>query len=228
MKRSKKYVEAASKVEAGKKYTLEEAVKLLKEIKFANFDESVNIDIRTGLDARHSDQQIRGTVSMPNGTGKTKRVVVIAQGEKISEAEQAGADFAGGVELVEKIQKGWMDFDAAIATPDMMKEVAKLGKALGPRGLMPNPKTGTVTFEIANAIKEIKAGKVEFRLDKTAIIHAALAKISFEEGKIVENIVAYLDAIIKAKPAAAKGKYIKSIALSTTMSPGVAITYGIY
>lgn len=226
MKRGKKYQDAVKKFDVTKKYSLEEAVKLLKEVAYAKFNESVDVDVRLGIDPRHADQQVRGVVVLPHGTGREKRVIVFVKGEKLREAEASGADAVGGDDLIEKVQKGWLDFDAAIATPDMMRDVAKLGKVLGPRGLMPNPKTGTVTFDIANAVKEIKAGKVEFKVDKTAIIHSSVGKISFNEQQLKENIGTYLDAILKAKPAAAKGQYIKNITISTTMSPGISVSYG--
>lgn len=215
---------AAAKARVGTRpYTLEEAVPLLQEIKFARFDETVEMALRLGVDPKHADQMVRGTVVLPYGLGKSKRVLAIAGGEKQKEAEEAGADFVGGEEMVEKIQQGWLDFDAVVATPDMMRAVGKLGKILGPRGLMPNPKTGTVTFEIGKAIREIKAGKVEFRVDKTGNVHAPIGKTSFPTANLIANAQAFLEAVIRAKPAAAKGKYIKSITLSSTMGPGVKI-----
>jgi len=204
-------------------YPLLEAANLLKKVKFAKFNETVELVINMGVDPKQSDQMIRGTVVLPHGLGKSKRVLVIAGGEKVTEARDAGADFVGGDDMVAKIMEGWTDFDAVIATPDMMRSAGKLGKVLGPRGLMPNPKTGTVTFEVAQAVKEIKAGKVEFRLDKTAIIHSPIGKADFDAPKIAENAQALLAAIVKAKPAAAKGKYIKRVTLTSTMGPGISI-----
>ncbi len=223
MKRGKRYTAAADKFDREKAYSLTEAVNLLREIKWANFDETVNLDVRLGVDPKRSDQQIRGTVVLPHGTGKKVRVAVFVKGEKTHEAEEAGAEIIGAEELVEKIQGGWVDFEAVVATPDMMKLVGKLGKVLGPRGLMPNPKTGTVTFDLANAIREIKAGKVEYRLDRFAIIHCIIGKSSFTSEQIFQNASLLLEAVLKAKPASAKGQYIKSITLSTTMSPGIRI-----
>ena len=205
-------------------YTLQDAVPLLQKVKYAKFDETVEVTMRLGVDPKHADQMVRGTVVLPHGLGKSKKVLVIASGEKVKEAEAAGADFAGGEEMVEKITKeNWTDFDALIATPDVMKSVGRLGKILGPKGLMPNPKTGTVTFEVSQAVREIKAGKVEFRLDKTAIIHSPIGKADFDAPKIAENAQALLAAIVKAKPAAAKGKYIKRVTLTSTMGPGIPI-----
>ena len=219
----KHYQSARKQVEA-REYQLEEAVPLLKKIKFAKFDETVEVHMRLGVDPKHADQMVRGTVVMPNGLGKSKKVLVVASGDKQKEAQDAGADFVGGEDLVNKIQsESWTDFDAMIATPDMMRSVGKLGKILGPRGLMPNPKTGTVTQNVAQAVKEVKAGKVEFRVDKTGIIHAPVGKMSFEAGKLVENAATLITAVIKAKPAVAKGKYVRSATLCSTMSPGVAI-----
>jgi large subunit ribosomal protein L1 len=222
-KAGKHYQSARKQVEA-KEYRLEEAVPLLQKIKYAKFDETVEIHMRLGVDPKHADQMVRGTVVMPNGLGKSKKVLVIAGGDKQREAMEAGADFVGGDDMVNKIQtEGWTDFDAVIATPDMMRSVGKLGKVLGPRGLMPNPKTGTVTMDVVKALKEIKAGKVEFRVDKTGIIHAPVGKISFETGKLIENAASLISAVIKAKPAVAKGKYVRNTTLCSTMSPGVAI-----
>ncbi len=218
----KNYQKARQQVEQ-RPYKLEEAVPLLKRIKYAKFDETVELAMRLGVDPKHADQMVRGTVVLPHGLGKSKRVLVVASGEKMKEAQEAGADLVGGEDMVAKIQGGWMDFDAVIATPDMMKSVGRLGKVLGPRGLMPNPKTGTVTFEVARAVREIKAGKVEFRTDKTGIIHAPVGKISFEALKLVENASLLITSIIKAKPAAAKGKYVRSVTLSGTMTPGISI-----
>src|SRR5436853_2152670 len=207
-----------------RQYPLNEAVPLLQKVKFAKFDETVEVTLRLGVDPKHADQMVRGTVVLPHGLGKTKKVLVIATGEKQREAEAAGEDIVGGEDMVEKIQKeNWTDFDAVIATPDTMKSVGRLGKVLGPRGLMPNPKTGTVTFDVAAAVKEIKAGKVEFRTDKTALIHVPVGKISFEPKKLIENATTVISSVIRAKPAAAKGKYIKGITLSSTMGPGISI-----
>jgi len=218
----KKFEAARSQVE-DRPYRMEEAVALIKKVAFAKFDESLDIAILLGVDPKHADQMVRGTVVLPHGTGKSKRVLVIASGEKVKEAEEAGADFVGGAELVAKIQAGWTDFDALVATPDVMKDVGKLGKVLGPRGLMPNPKTGTVTFDVRKAVTEIKAGKVEYRVDKTAILHNSLGKLSFPIEKLIENVHSYLTAVIKAKPTTAKGKYLRSVYLSSTMGPSVKI-----
>jgi large subunit ribosomal protein L1 len=205
-------------------YALEEATSLIKKIKFAKFDETVELHMRLGVDPKHADQMVRGTVVLPNGLGKSKTVLVIASGDKIREAQEAGADFVGGDEMVTKIQtENWTAYDAVIATPDMMRSVGKLGKVLGPRGLMPNPKTGTVTNDIAQAVKEVKAGKVEFRVDKTGVIHVPVGKISFEQNKLVENANTLLNAVVKAKPSAAKGKYVKSVTICSTMGPGVPL-----
>ena len=220
-KPGKHYQSARKQVET-REYQLEEAVTLIQKIKFAKFDETVEVHLRLGVDPKHADQMVRGTVLMPNGLGKSKTVLVIASGDKQREATEAGADFVGGEDMVNKIQsESWTDFDAVIATPDMMRSVGKLGKVLGPRGLMPNPKTGTVTVDVVKAIKEIKAGKVEFRVDKTGIIHAPVVKISFTDDKLVENAVALIHAVVKAKPSAAKGKYVKRATICSTMSPGV-------
>ncbi|MFN8006342.1 MAG: 50S ribosomal protein L1 [Terriglobia bacterium] len=219
----KRYKKAKSEVQE-KAYRLEEAIPLIKKLATAKFDETVEIAMRLGVDPKHADQMVRGTVVLPHGLGKTKKVCVIAAGEKVKEAEAAGADFAGGEELVAKIQQeNWLDFDALIATPDMMKSIGRLGKVLGPKGLMPNPKTGTVTFELAKAIQEIKAGKVEFRVDKTAIIHTPVGKASFSAEKLIDNARTLIESVMKAKPSAAKGKYVKSIYISSTMGPGVSI-----
>ncbi len=223
-KKGKKYRAALEKIELHKKYTPLEAVAKVKEIAFANFDETVELTMWLGVDPRKADQLVRGTLVLPHGLGgKAKVIVVIAQGEKIKEAEEAGADFAGGDELVDKIKGGWLDFDSVIATPDMMRVVGQLGKVLGPRGLMPNPKTGTVTMDVKNAIEETKAGKVEYRVDKTGVIHTPVGKVSFDEGKLLENTKAIINAVIKAKPTTAKGRYVKKVNLAATMSPGVLI-----
>ncbi|MGQ9634474.1 MAG: 50S ribosomal protein L1 [Bryobacteraceae bacterium] len=222
-KQGKKYRNAAQQVEK-RPYALEEAVPLVQRIKFANFDETVELHMRLGVDPKHADQMVRGTVVLPNGLGKSKRVLVIASGDKQREAEQAGADFVGGEEMVNKIQQeGWLDFDAVIATPDMMRSVGRLGKVLGPRGLMPNPKTGTVTMDVERAVKEVKAGKVEFRVDKTGVLHVPVGKTSFEKDKLVENAQALIQAVLRAKPAAAKGKYVRSATICSTMGPGVPL-----
>ena len=218
----KKYRAAAAKIE-DRPYELKDALSVIKDTAFAKFDETVEVHMRLGVDPRHADQMVRGTIVLPHGTGKTMRVAVIAQGERIKDAEAAGAEIVGGDDLVEKIAAGFLDFDALVATPDMMKGVGRLGKVLGPRGLMPNPKTGTVTFEVAKAIKEIKAGKVEYRVDKTGIIHAPVGKLSFGVEKLLDNTKALMDAVQKAKPSAAKGKYIKSIYMASTMGPSVSV-----
>ena len=221
-KAGKKYTKAAAELEP-RQYSLEEAVALLKKMTYAKFNETVEVAMRLGVNPKYADQMVRGTVVLPNGLGKSKKVIVIASGEKVKEARDAGADEVGGDDIVERIAGGWIDFDAAIATPDMMRSVGKLGKVLGPRGLMPNPKTGTVTFEVARAIKEIKAGKVEFRVDKTGIVHAPFGKIQFNEKSLYENAKALIDAVIRAKPPSSKGKYVRSVSLSSTMSPGIWI-----
>jgi len=220
--RGKKY-EAARKQVPDRPHTIEEAVPLLQKVKFTKFDETVELAVRLGVDPKHSDQMVRGTVVLPHGLGKSKRVLVIAGGDKQREAREAGADEVGGEEIVDKIIGGWMDFDAVVATPDMMRAVGKLGKVLGPRGLMPNPKTGTVTPDVTKAVNEIKAGKVEFRVDKAGIVHAPVGKISFDTANLVANTIALMESIVKAKPSAAKGKYLKSVTLTSTMGPGVAI-----
>jgi large subunit ribosomal protein L1 len=222
-KPGKKYVAAANQVEA-RVYPLAEAVSLVQKIKFTRFDETVEVHMRLGVDPKHADQMVRGTVVLPNGLGRSKTVLVIASGDKIREAQEAGADFAGGEEMVTRIQQeSWTAFDAVIATPDMMRSVGRLGKVLGPRGLMPNPKTGTVTTDLVKAIQEIKAGKVEFRVDKTGVIHAPVGKVSFASDKLLENANSVIQAVVKAKPSAAKGKYVKSATLCSTMGPGVQL-----
>jgi len=218
----KKYRASAEKVEK-RPYQLDEAMRLLKEIAYAKFNETVELSMLLGVDPKHADQMVRGTTVLPHGTGQSKRVLVIAAGEKQKEAQDAGADFVGGDDMVAKINEGWTDFDAVIATPDMMRSVGKLGKVLGPRGLMPNPKTGTVTFDVAKALQEIKAGKVEFRVDKTSIIHVPVGKIQFTADQLRDNASAIINAVKKAKPAAAKGKYVKSMYVSSTMSPSIAL-----
>jgi large subunit ribosomal protein L1 len=218
-----KNIDRARKLVEARPYRLEEAAEVLRKAHFVKFDETVELVLNLGVDPKQSDQMVRGTVVLPHGLGKSKRVLVIASGEKVREAQEAGADFVGGEDIVQKIQEGWTDYDAVIATPDMMRSAGRLGKVLGPRGLMPNPKTGTVTFEVARAIKEIKAGKVEFRLDKTGIIHSPVGKISFTAQQLAGNAQTLLAAVVKAKPAAAKGKYIKKITLTSTMGPGILI-----
>jgi len=221
----KKFAAAAAEVQ-GRTYTIEEAIPLIQKVKFAKFDETVEMALRLGVDPKHADQMVRGTVVLPHGLGKSKRVLAIAGADKQKEASDAGADHVGGDELVEKILGGWVDFDAVVATPDMMRAVGRLGKVLGPRGLMPNPKTGTVTPNVAQAIKEIKAGKVEFRVDKTGIIHAPVGKTSFSSDKLIDNTHALVDSVVRAKPPAAKGKYLRTVTVSSTMGPGVAIDTG--
>ena len=218
----KKY-EAASKRVEKPAYTIADAMPIVKGAAYAKFDETVDVAIRLGVDPKHADQMVRGTVVLPHGLGKTIRVIAIASGDKVREAREAGADEVGSDELVQKIQGGWMEFDAVVATPDMMKSVGRLGKVLGPHGLMPNPKTGTVTLDIARAVKELKAGKVEFRVDKTGIIHCSVGKVSFDAAKLAENAHALITSVIKAKPATAKGKYVRSIVISSTIGPGVSI-----
>jgi len=221
----KKYVAAKQQIPE-KPVSLDEAIPLVKKIKYARFDETLELALLLGVDPKHADQMVRGTVVLPHGTGASKRVLVIASGEKIKEAEKAGADVVGGPEMVQKIQEGWLDFDAVVATPDMMKDVGRLGKVLGPKGLMPNPKTGTVTFDVAKAVQEIKAGKVEFRVDKTSIIHVPFGRSSFEEKKLVENARALVSAILRAKPPTAKGKFLRSAYISSSMSPSVRLDTG--
>jgi large subunit ribosomal protein L1 len=224
MKRGKKYLESAKLVDRTKLHEPAEALALVKEIAKAKFDETVEVHIRLGVDSRHADQQVRGAVVLPHGTGKTVRVLVFAKGEKATEAEQAGADYVGADDMITKIQKeNWFEFDVVVATPDMMGVVGRLGRVLGPKGLMPNPKAGTVTMDVAKAISDIKAGKIEYRLDKTNIIHCPIGKCSFENSKLIDNFRTLLDAVIKAKPSAAKGQYLKSVVVASTMGPGVKI-----
>ncbi|HDT9350603.1 TPA: 50S ribosomal protein L1 [Listeria monocytogenes] len=222
-KKGKKYQDALKQIDANKVYTAEEAVELAKKIDFAKFDATVEVAFRLGVDPKKADQQIRGAVVLPNGTGKTQRVLVFAKGEKAKEAEAAGADYVGESEFVEKINQGWFEFDVIVATPDMMGEVGKLGRVLGPKGLMPNPKTGTVTMDVTKAVNEIKAGKVEYRVDKAGNVHAAIGKVSFDAAKLVENFRTVNDVLQKAKPAAAKGTYVKNLSVTTTFGPGIKI-----
>ena len=222
-KHGKKYLEVSKLIEIDKSYDPEEALEILKKTGTAKFDETVEVAFRLGVDPKHADQQLRGAVTLPHGTGKTKRVLVFAKGEKIKEAEAAGADHVGSEELVQKIQGGWFDFDVAVATPDMMGVVGRLGKVLGPKGLMPNPKVGTVTLDVAQAVQEIKAGKIEYRTDKAGNVHLPVGKLSFDADKLVDNYFTLLDTIVKAKPAASKGQYIRNITLSTTMGPGIKV-----
>jgi len=223
LKRGKKYQEALKKIDRSRLYTPLLAIRLLKENATARFDETAEVHIRLGVDPRQADQQVRGTVVLPHGTGKTVRVLIFAQGEKAREAEEAGADYVGGTELIEKIQKGWLDFDVAVATPDMMGKIGKLGRILGPRGLMPNPKVGTVTFDIGKVVQEIKAGKIAYKIDKFGVIHAPIGKISFTEKELIENYATLLEDILKEKPVSAKGKYLKSITITSTMGPGIKV-----
>ncbi|MBM7646734.1 large subunit ribosomal protein L1 [Scopulibacillus daqui] len=223
-KKGKRYQEAAKVIDRQKSYDINEAVKVVKEVASAKFDESIDVAVRLGVDTRKNDQQVRGAVVLPHGTGKTQRVLVFAKGEKAKEAEAAGADFVGDQEYINKINQGWFDFDVIVATPDMMAEVGKLGRVLGPKGLMPNPKTGTVTFEVEKAVKEIKAGKVEYRAHKDGNVHVPIGKVSFDDEKLVENYQTLIETLIKAKPAAAKGTYIKNIAISSTMGPGIKVS----
>ena len=226
MKKSKRYVESAKLVDSNKEYEIKEALDIIEKMPKTKFDQTVELHVKLGVDSKHADQQVRGTVVLPNGTGKTQRVLVFAKGPKAEEAEKAGADFVGAEELIPKIQnENWFDYDVVVATPDMMGVVGRLGKVLGPKGLMPNPKSGTVTMDVTKAIKEIKSGKVEYRLDKTNIIHLGFGKVSFGAEKLAENYDAIMGAIIKAKPAAAKGQYIKSVSVSTTMGPGLYINH---
>ncbi|WP_448383622.1 50S ribosomal protein L1 [Desulfosoma sp.] len=222
-KRGKKYRAALEKVDRTKRYTFEEGLNLALQCAYASFDETLDIAVKLGVDPRHADQMVRGTVVLPNGLGKVVRVAVFAKGEKVKEALDAGADVAGGEELIEKIKDGWMDFDKAVATPDMMGQVGKIGKILGPRGLMPNAKLGTVTFDVAKVVQEIKAGKVDFRVEKTGIVHAPMGKVSFGPEKLMQNISTFIDTLIRLKPTAAKGTYLRGIAISTTMGPGIRI-----
>lgn len=223
MKQGRRRKEPIAKVDRGRLYALDEACGLVKEASFAKFDESVDLAVRLGVNPKHADQMVRGATVLPHGTGKTIRVLVFAKGEKATEAEAAGADFVGGDELVAKVQEGWLDFDTVVATPDMMGQVGRLGRVLGPRGLMPNPKVGTVTFDVAKAVSDVKAGKVEFRAEKAGIVHAPVGKRSFEAGKLQANAKALLDALLRAKPASAKGTYLRSITMSSTMGPGIRI-----
>ena len=229
MKHGKKYAEAAKLVDRATLYDTADAIALVKKTATAKFDETVEVHIRTGCDGRHAEQQIRGAVVLPNGTGKSVKVLVFAKGDKVNEAEAAGADYVGGEELIPKIQNdGWLDFDVVVATPDMMGVVGRLGKVLGPKGLMPNPKAGTVTMDVTKAVNDIKAGKIEYRLDKANIIHVPVGKVSFDEAKLQENFDALMDAIVKAKPSALKGQYLRSITLTTTMGPGVKVNTAKY
>jgi len=221
MKRSKRYKDIVSRVERSKEYSIEEAVKLLKQSATAKFDETVEIAMRLGVDPRHADQMVRGTVSLPNGTGKKVRILVLSKGDNVDKAMKAGADYAGLEDYIEKIQQGWLDFDVVIATPDVMGIVGKLGKILGTRGMMPNPKSGTVTPNVETAVHEIKAGKIDFRVDKTGIVHSGVGKVSFGEDQLIENIRAFIATIVKMKPPAAKGTYLRSISISSTMGPGI-------
>jgi len=226
MKPGKKRAAALQKPDRSRRYALEEAVSLVKELAFANFDESIDLAVRLGVDPKHADQMVRGAVVLPHGTGKTNRVLVFAKGEKMSEAEAAGADFVGGEDLVAKVNEGWLDFDTVVATPDMMGQVGRLGRVLGPRGLMPNPKVGTVTFDVGKAVREAKAGKVEFRVEKAGIVHAQVGKRSFGETELVGNVRSLVGALVKAKPPAAKGVYLRSITLSSTMGAGIKVDPG--
>jgi len=221
-KHGKKYSSGASAIQS-REYSVSEAVAAMREASFANFDETVEVAMNLGVDPRHADQMVRASVVLPHGTGKTKKILVVAQGEKVKEAEAAGADYVGGADLCKKIADGWLEFDAVIATPDMMREVGKLGRILGPRGLMPNPKTGTVTFDVARAVGEIKAGKLDFRVDKNGVVHAAVGRLSFEDPQLNDNVRALLEAVLRAKPPAAKGKYVKSVFVTSTMGPSVRI-----
>ena len=225
MKHSRKHTEYRQKIDRRKRYAVEEAVQILQDNKFVKFDESVEIAVRLGVNPKHADQMVRGTVALPYGTGKSVKVAVFAQGDKATEATEAGADFVGAEDLAEKVQGGWTDFDVAVATPDMMRVLGRLGKILGPRGLMPNPKAGTVTMEIATTVKELKAGRVEFRVDRQANVAIAVGKLSFEQNQIVDNVVAFIDAILRAKPAAAKGAYLLGASICSSMSPGIKLDH---
>jgi large subunit ribosomal protein L1 len=222
-KHGKKYRTASEKIDPAKRYSFQEALQLVSEAAYARFDETLDIAVRLGVDPRHADQMVRGTVVLPHGLGKSVRILVFAKGEKVKEALDAGADFAGGDELVDKIKEGWLDFDKTVATPDMMGAVGKIGKLLGPRGLMPNAKLGTVTFDLQKVVKEIKAGKVDFRVEKTGIVHAPMGKVSFGQEKLLQNISAFIDTLTRLKPTAAKGTYMRGIAISTTMGPGIQV-----
>ncbi|MBS4201532.1 50S ribosomal protein L1 [Bacillus sp. FJAT-49732] len=222
-KKGKKYVEALKQVDRSKAYSIDEAIELVKKVDYAKFDSTVEAAFRLGVDPKKADQQIRGAVVLPNGTGKTQRVLVFAKGEKLKEAEAAGADYVGDSEYINKINQGWFEFDVIVATPDMMGEVGKLGRTLGPKGLMPNPKTGTVTFDVAKAVNEIKAGKVEYRVDRAGIIHVPIGKVSFDQEKLVENFATIFDTLLKVKPSAAKGTYMKNVTVTSTMGPGVKV-----
>jgi large subunit ribosomal protein L1 len=222
-KHGKKFLDARAKIDPAKRYTFQEAVQLAAETSYVKFDQTLDIAVRLGVDPRHADQMVRGTVVLPNGLGKTVKVLVFAKGEKVKEALDAGADYAGGDEMIDKIREGWLEFDKTVATPDMMGSVGKIGKVLGPRGLMPNAKLGTVTFDLTKVVNEIKAGKVDFRVEKTGIVHAPMGKVSFGEEKLLQNISAFMDTLIRIKPSAAKGTYLKGIAISTTMGPGVQV-----
>jgi large subunit ribosomal protein L1 len=222
-KHGKKYRQARENIDPARRYSFQEALELVDGYKFAKFDETLDIAVRLGVDPRHADQMVRGTVVLPNGLGKTVRVLVFAKGEKVKEALDAGADYAGGDEMIDKIKEGWLEFDKTVATPDMMGSVGKIGKVLGPRGLMPNAKLGTVTFDLTKVINEIKAGKVDFRVEKTGIVHAPMGKVSFGQEKLIQNISAFMDTIMRLKPSAAKGTYLRGIAIATTMGPGIQI-----
>jgi large subunit ribosomal protein L1 len=221
--RGKRYLEAVKQIDRTRLYPPAEAIRLLRQVSYVRFDPTVEVHIRTGLDPRHAEQMVRGSVVLPAGTGKRVRVLAFAQGEKAREAEEAGADYVGGEDLVKRIQEGWLDFDVAVATPDMMGMVGRLGRILGPRGLMPNPRTGTVSMDIGRVIREVRAGRVEFRVDKTGVIHGPIGKLSFSDEQLLENLGAFVDAVLRAKPATVKGQYIRSITLSTTMSPGIKL-----
>jgi large subunit ribosomal protein L1 len=226
MKRGKKYTQSATLIDPATKYSLNEAVTLARKASFAKFNESLEVHIRLNVDPRNAEQQVRGTVELPHGTGKNVRVAVFAQGEHALAAQEAGAEVVGGSDLAQKVQGGWLEFDACVATPDMMREVGKLGKVLGPRGLMPNPKTGTVTFDVAQAVASLKAGRVEYRVDRSGIIHGTVGKMKFNDQELTDNAGAYLDAVLKARPASVKGGFVRSISISTTMGPGIKVQYG--